>query len=183
MLEALQDRADRVGAARARTEMISWLLAGAGLAVLGVFLDGVEVVRILSGSIAGVCWFVGSYLLFYAVLPERARTALDLRSRMPFPVRRRLLLAGIVVWLIAMIVLVQVAPNANSAPLGALNVALLLIAWRGFSLTPMERIELEAAYELEQEILAAQLEAQDAQPAPVDNRGPLARLLRRKPRR
>lgn len=176
ILQLLRNSGDRLADdGRVRGRVVLLVLVGIGLAVGGYFVP-FDIVVVLMGSLAGVCWFSAGYLSWYSLLGEPRRSQLDIRARWYPQRRRRVTFAVLLVWLILMIACANLVSASGSA-FGAANVAVMLTAWLALSLTPEERAAQLAEMEAQDE--ADLWAAENPVAAPETVAEPPARGLRR----
>ena len=100
--------------------------------------------QVILGSAGGFIFFIGSYLIWYKVIPEKMRNITNLREK-PLAVRRQYALGIGAVWFFIILILGRILGGPN---VGAVTVAVVLAIWRIMSATDEEREELNLDAEL-----------------------------------
>lgn len=138
-IQMLAARADRVGSGGARADLVAWLVAGILLVGAGM-LVGVDPLRLVAGSLAGLCWFSTGWVWLYAIAGDPWRTRLGWRGRLPLSSRRGWAVGVGLTWFGLVVSLLNRLPDVVA---GAGTVAVLCGLWRFATATRTEADALE----------------------------------------
>jgi hypothetical protein len=153
--------------ARSLAQVQTWtvLLVAAGVvaALVAGLVPVPEAVQGALGGLGGVAFFVAGAWTWAVLLPGPVTESLDVRSRLPLPVRRTRTMWFAGVWIVAAYLISSALPWTGPV-LGAISVALLGAAMVILTMTEEERAlaEEEAARAAEEDLWLAQSSPEQA---------------------